>query len=207
MKKYRTYYKSPLGRILLESEENHLTGLWFENSEERCPDPADQKTENSEWILGEDGGQTHDIDNKCMAVKAVGHAFQKDGKCILGSINIPTVIIQAEKWLDIYFSGHEPDFMPEIRLEGTDFQMLIWKLLLDIPYGQTVTYGEIARQAAKILGKERMSAQAVGGAVGKNPVSIIVPCHRVVGTGGKLTGYGGGIERKAALLELEKISD
>ena len=117
--------------------------------------------------------------------------------------NIPQVITRTKQWLELYFEGRQPDFMPEILLRGSEFQMLIWGLLREIPYGKTVTYGELAHQAAGLMGKERMSAQAVGRAVGKNPVSILVPCHRVVGAGGSLTGYAGGIWRKAALLELE----
>lgn len=107
------------------------------------------------------------------------------------------------RWLDMYFSGREPDFLPPLHLTGTAFQKLIWELLLTIPYGRTVTYGQLARQAADRLGKPRMSAQAVGGAVGRNPVSILVPCHRVLGANGSLTGYAGGLSRKAALLKLE----
>ena len=110
------------------------------------------------------------------------------------------------RWLDIYFSGREPDLMPPLSLKGTPFQQRVWKELLTIPYGQTVTYGELARR----LGCR--SAQAVGGAVGRNPISIIVPCHRVVGAcygvgsadNGSLTGYAGGIEKKRALLGMEK---
>lgn len=114
------------------------------------------------------------------------------------------VLEQAGKWLDIYFAGREPDFLPPLHLLGTGFQKKVWEILCQIPYGQTVTYGDIARRLAAERGIARMSAQAVGGAVGHNPVSIIVPCHRVVGARGDLVGYGGGIEKKAALLKLEK---
>ena len=115
------------------------------------------------------------------------------------------IIKEAEKWLDIYFSGREPDFMPKIKFTGTDFQNEVWKILCDIPYGKTVTYGFIAEQMAKKRKKKSMSAQAVGGAVGHNEISIIVPCHRVLGTNGSLTGYAGGIDKKIKLLELEKV--
>ena len=81
--------------------------------------------------------------------------------------------------------------------------MTVWKLLRKIPYGKTVSYGELAVRVAALMGKEKMAAQAIGGAVGRNPISIIIPCHRVIGTDGSLTGYGGGIEKKIALLELE----
>ena len=114
------------------------------------------------------------------------------------------VLGDACRWLDVYFSGREPDFTPKLHLIGSDFRQAVWALLLQIPYGQTVTYGELARQLAEKQGKPRMSAQAVGGAVGHNKISIIIPCHRVVGTGGSLTGYAGGIDRKVKLLALEQ---
>lgn len=108
------------------------------------------------------------------------------------------VLRQTLRWLDIYFSGSEPDFMPPLELHGSDFRRRVWAELEKIPYGETVTYGEIAKK----LGVK--SAQAVGGAVGHNPVSIIVPCHRVLGADGSLTGYAGGTDKKARLLELER---
>ena len=112
-------------------------------------------------------------------------------------------LLEAKRWLDIYFSGKEPDFTPPLHPIGSVFRQAVWEILLQIPYGQTTTYGEIARQLAAKLGLPRMSAQAVGGAVGHNEVSIIIPCHRVVGTSGSLTGYAGGIDKKVKLLELE----
>lgn len=111
----------------------------------------------------------------------------------------------VKHWLDIYFSGKEPDFQVPLHFTGTDFQNEVWEILYSIPYGKTMTYGEIAKQIAANRGLSRMSAQAVGGAVGHNEISIIVPCHRVVGTNGSLTGYAGGIEKKIALLTLEKV--
>ena len=110
------------------------------------------------------------------------------------------VLGDACRWLDVYFSGREPDFTPKLHLIGSDFRQAVWALLLQIPYGQTTTYGALAKQLAEINGGKRISAQAVGGAVGHNPVSIIVPCHRVVGSDGSLTG---GIEKKIRLLMLE----
>ena len=110
----------------------------------------------------------------------------------------------ARRWLDTYFAGQEPDFLPTFHFTGTAFQMAVWAELLKIPYGQTTTYGAIAREIAKKRGLARMSAQAVGGAVGHNPVSVIIPCHRVVGTNGSLTGYAGGIGIKVKLLTLER---
>lgn len=107
------------------------------------------------------------------------------------------------KWLDIYFGGAVPDFTPELYVQSTPFRKAVYDILLTIPYGQTMTYGEIAEILAQQTGKKKMSAQAVGGAVGHNPISIIIPCHRVVGADGSLTGYAGGIDRKKFLLELE----
>lgn len=111
----------------------------------------------------------------------------------------------AAEWLDIYFSGREPYFTPPLSPQGTVFQRTVWDVLRGIPRGRTMTYGEVAAAAAERLGLERMAAQAAGGAVGRNPVSIIIPCHRVVGADGSLTGYAGGIEKKLALLELEGV--
>lgn len=115
------------------------------------------------------------------------------------------VFEQAKAWLDLYFAGKEPDFQPPLHFIGTEFQKEVWKILCTIPYGQTMTYGEIAKQLAAKKGIPRMSAQAVGGAVGHNEISIIVPCHRVVGTGGNLTGYAGGMDKKVYLLTLEQV--
>ena len=113
------------------------------------------------------------------------------------------ILAEAKKWLDIYFSGEEPKFTPPLHPVGTAFRQAVWKILLQIPYGQTVTYGEIAQQLAAEQGISTMSAQAVGGAVGHNKISIIIPCHRVIGADGSLTGYAGGIHKKIALLKLE----
>ncbi len=117
----------------------------------------------------------------------------------------------AERWLDVYFSGDVPDFTPPVAPAGTDFQKDVWALLLKIPYGETVTYGEIAAALAeqRAVGGDsaqavvHVSARAVGGAVGRNPISLIIPCHRVVGARGDLTGYAGGLDRKKKLLALE----
>ena len=119
--------------------------------------------------------------------------------------NLPVALSQSIRWLDAYFKGENPDFMPATQLTGTSFQMEVWEILKTIPYGKTMSYGEIAAHLARQRGKSSMSAQAVGNAVGKNPISIIVPCHRVIGATGSLTGYAGGIERKQTLLTLENI--
>ena len=107
------------------------------------------------------------------------------------------VLTETVRWLDVYFSGKDPGFLPPLHPQGSPFRQTVWDILLTIPRGQTMTYGEIARR----LGVR--SAQAVGGAVGHNPSSILIPCHRVVGSDGSLTGYAGGVERKARLLQLE----
>ncbi len=111
---------------------------------------------------------------------------------------------QAERWLNEYFSGRNPGFTPPLSLRGSPFRRAVWELLLQIPYGETRTYGELAAQIAAHGGLASMSAQAVGGAVGHNPVSLIVPCHRVIGANGSLTGYAGGVDVKEKLLALEK---
>lgn len=115
------------------------------------------------------------------------------------------VFMQAEAWLAKYFAGREPKVSVPLKLQGSEFQMQVWRLLQDIPYGRLVTYGDVAKKIAAQKGVARMAAQAVGGAVGHNPLCIIVPCHRVVGSNGSLTGYGGGMWRKVRLLELEKV--
>jgi len=115
------------------------------------------------------------------------------------------ILQQTRHWLDVYFSGQEPDFTPPLHPIGSDFRQEVWELLRQIPYGQTTTYGALAKQLAAKHGLSRMSAQAVGGAVGHNEISIIIPCHRVIGTNGSLTGYAGGIDKKIALLRLEKV--
>lgn len=116
------------------------------------------------------------------------------------------ILIQTQKWLDDYFYQRQPS-INDLKLtpKGTQFQQMVWKILCEIPYGQTMTYGEIAKKVAKALNKKTMSAQAVGGAVGHNPISIIIPCHRVVGKDGSLTGYAGGIDNKIKLLQLENV--
>lgn len=115
------------------------------------------------------------------------------------------VFSQTEKWLEEYFAGRQPQTQVPLRLLGSPFQKLVWQLLQKIPYGQLVTYTDIAREIAQKKSLKCMSAQAVGGAVGHNPLCLIVPCHRVVGKTGSLTGYAGGIQRKVALLQLEQV--
>lgn len=111
---------------------------------------------------------------------------------------------ETKKWLDIYFSGEEPKFTPKYKLENiSEFRKSVTDIMNEVPYGETMTYGEIAQRIAAQKGIKRMSAQAVGGAVGANPICIIIPCHRVMGANGNITGYGGGVKNKIALLKLE----
>lgn len=158
---FYTEQESPVGKLLLVSDGENLTGLYMEQERRILP----------QWQRRED---------------------------------MP-VFCAARRWLDAYFAGEAPKETVPLKLEGTAFQTRIWEILLTIPYGETRTYGSIAGQLAREMGKKKMSAQAVGQAVGRNPVSILVPCHRVVGTGGKLTGYAGGIDRKAWLLRHEGV--
>lgn len=162
--KYAYEYLSPLGKMVMASDEEHLIGLWFEH----------QKYFGS----------------------TLWGVYQERYHPIFG---------QTKEWLDCYFRGEIPDFTPPILLNGSTFSRRVLEILLEIPYGQTMTYKEIAVRIAKEKGLERMSAQAVGGAVGHNPISIIIPCHRVVGSNGSLTGYAGGLDKKVGLLTLEKV--
>ena len=160
---YETYYESPLGKIILESDGENLTVLKLEQ---------------------------HRFYN----------SFSK------GEINNNLEIFNKTKnWLDRYFRGEQPE-IAEISLkpEGSEFRQKVWKILCEIPYGKVVTYGDIAKKINKQTGKN-MGGQPIGGAVGHNPISIIIPCHRVIGANGNLTGYGGGIQNKIKLLELEKV--
>lgn len=161
---YLSYYKSPLGEIVLSASNQGLNGLWF-------------------------------VGQKYFALYFdKEHIYQE----------IP-LFADVKRWLDIYFSGKEPNFSLPLHFTGSPFQNEVWKILSQIPYGRTTTYGQIAKQVATKRGVSKMSAQAIGGAVGRNEISIIIPCHRVVGVNGNLTGYAGGIEKKIALLQLEGI--
>ena len=153
--KYISYYKSPLGNILLASDGKYLTGLWFEAQ-------------------------------KYYAKNLDENALEKDLE----------IFVLTKKWLDLYFKGLNPDFNIPIKFYGTNFQKCVWQRLLDIPYGYTTTYSELASRL-------HTSARAIGTTIGKNPISIIVPCHRVVGKKNNLTGYAGGVEKKEYLLKLE----
>lgn len=133
-----------------------------------------------------------------------GGRYYADGlskDCVEAEIS---ALSAAKRWLDCYFAGEKPDFTPPLHPIGTEFRQAVWAALLQIPYGQTMTYGELARRVAEERGLAAMSAQAVGGAVGHNKISILIPCHRVIGANGSLIGYAGGIDRKRKLLELER---
>jgi methylated-DNA-[protein]-cysteine S-methyltransferase len=161
---YTTTYTSPVGQVLLASDEDNLIGAWIEGQKYY-------------------GGTLKDA------------AARKD--------ELP-VLVAAKAWLDRYFRGDNPDIsaLPLAPIGG-GFRQEVWAILREIPYGETITYGDIAKTIAAKTGKPRLSAQAVGGAVGHNPISIIIPCHRVVGANGSLTGYAGGIDKKVKLLEHE----
>lgn len=159
---YRTSYSSPLGRLLLASDGEALSGLWFE-------------------------GQKH-----------IPSSFWQDSQ----PCHELSLFRIAARWLDSYFSGSPSLSLPPLKLAGSAFQQKVWSRLLLIPYGTTITYGEIARELSAPTGRP-LSAQAVGGAVSHNPIAILIPCHRVMGAGGRLTGYAGGIEVKKRLLSLE----
>lgn len=132
---------------------------------------------------------------KYYAISIKGEVIEKDLE----------IFKETRKWLKEYFEGKNPKINLKLKLEGSNFRKDVWDILLKIPYGSVITYGDIAKELEKKY-KRKMSAQAVGGAVGHNPISIIVPCHRVVGTNGSLTGYAGGINKKVELLKLENIN-
>ncbi len=193
---YRSIYSSPLGKILILFHEGTLLGLYFEGQEEFNVLIKNEEVKNF------DDGKDSDIKDKNLSGKSLGHEKNKvSGEKICDD----KILGETKKWLDLYFSGEEPNFTPKLKLEGTEFRREVWKILLKIPYGETLTYKDIAEKLVASGKYERMSAQAVGGAVGHNPFSIIIPCHRVVGTSGSLTAYAGGLARKVRLLELEGV--
>ncbi len=156
---YVQHYESPIGTIVITSDGEALTGLWF-----------------SDWRFAPE---------------------------LLETSSCP-VLEETKRWLDIYFSGRDPGFTPALRMDVTPFRSEVYKLLLEIPFGETTSYGEIAKVLARRRGLDLMSAQAVGGAVGHNPISLIVPCHRVIGSDGSLIGYEGGLDKKRWLLAMEQ---
>ncbi len=167
-------YDSPLGGLVLAADVEGLAGAWF----------AGQRH------YGEFGSVRHTL----------AGGLERPGNA--GDEAQARVLAQARAWLDAYFAGDNPSGLPPLHLMGTSFQQHVWRLLLEIPHGQTTTYGALARGLEHRFGSHA-SARAVGGAVGRNPISIIVPCHRVLGANGAITGYAGGVDRKRALLKLE----
>lgn len=127
------------------------------------------------------------------------HEQEKAGSC-----HETDIFVQLEQWLDIYFSGRDPKFTPKLNMHGSAFQQTVWRILLTIPYGATMTYGEIAEKIAEEKSVSRMSARAVGRAVGHNQFALVIPCHRVIGSDGSLTGYAWGFHRKSMLLDMER---
>ena len=190
------HYDSPLGGMTMTGNGQALTGLWFDR--QRYFGLSFDRNRNAAAGL-------HAVDGPSAVNPSV--------------VNLP-VFEATCRWLDVYFAGGVPDFTPPLTLRGTPFRKAVWEILQTIPYGQTMTYGEIAAQLARQRAAQLVSApkvamqqglaphvaaQAVGGAVGHNPVAIIVPCHRVIGAGGSLTGYAAGLDRKRRLLQLENI--
>lgn len=175
---YTQQYSSPIGDITLTSDGESLTGLWFETQRQYALALANKDESEVKRNI-----TIATTDEECR-VKAVF-----DITC---------------RWLDLYFSGGMPAFSPPLNPSGTEFQKQVWEILLTIPYGTTATYAEIARISARIRGQATMAAQAIGSAVGHNPISIIIPCHRVIGSNGSLTGYAGGLDKKKALLDTER---
>ena len=149
------------------------------------------------WLAADDRGVT--------GVWFAGEKYFPNWRGVFRKERETPILRETKRWLDIYFHGAEPDFMPPLHPIGSDFQQVVWKILRQIPYGTTRTYGDIAAQIARARGVAKMSAQAVGGAVGHNDISILIPCHRVVGKSGSLTGYAAGLEKKIRLLTLEKV--
>lgn len=193
---YIKFVDSPMGKIMMSSEDGALTGLWFDNGRYFAED-LKKKTVTD---ISEPDSQAETAKPETSSKNAGEVIFENASTCPDAD---GKVFELTEKWLKLYFEGKDPGFLPPYRLTGSDFRKRVGEIMLEIPYGKTITYGDIAQKIAAERGLERMSAQAVGGAVGHNPISIIVPCHRVVGTNGSLTGYGGGMPKKVALLTLE----
>lgn len=164
--KFKSYYNSPLGKIIIVTDNASVCGVYFDNQK--------YMPENLE---------DYEINDNILAINEV------------------------KNWLDKYFEGKNPSVKNlSIKLIGSEFKLLVWSVLKTISYGKTLTYGEIAQMLSKKMNKEKMSARAVGSAVGHNPISIIIPCHRVLGKNNKITGYAGGIDKKIELLKLEGIN-
>lgn len=203
--RYLREWDSPLGKIRLASDGEHLTGLWFAGQK------YDYRLQPEDVVLPGEPGADQTVGkgiDECADESAdTGRNGKLDAEQIAdnGVEGASYIFDRTQEWLERYFAGGKPS--PEelsLRPEGTVFRQMVWRELLHIPYGQVTTYGSLAKAVSEEMGRETMSAQAVGQAVGHNPISIIIPCHRVVGANGSLTGYAGGLDRKIRLLELEK---
>ena len=179
---YKYEYPSMLGTITVASDGPHLCGLWLENQryfeekiEERVLGKRAKTAKEVQLLLGEE-------------------ALQQS-----------TGLQKTLVWLDTYFAGKDPDALPPLAMHGTEFQEQVWNQISQIPYGETRTYGDIAQALAPHRPNGKISCRAVGSAIGKNPITVIVPCHRVIGAGNNLTGYAGGLQRKLQLLDLEGV--
>ena len=171
---YKKIYKSFVGEFLIIFDEENLLGLYLESQKEF-----------------ED--KLKDIEIKLIELKSSDDLDDERFK----------ILRLTEDWLDKYFIGKDPGFFPPIKVSGNEFRKEVWEILLKIPYGKTWTYKEVGEELLKSGKYERVSNQAVGGAVGHNPISLIIPCHRVIGSDGSLRGYAGGLDVKRKLLELE----
>ncbi|MBO5523904.1 MAG: methylated-DNA--[protein]-cysteine S-methyltransferase [Roseburia sp.] len=205
---YYTTYASPVGALTLTSDGTSLTGLWTEHGK-YAPDfsagtASPQAPSNSHFAAGNTPPQASStIDFAAENASPQAPSSSRFSGKMTSPARLP-VFLQTTQWLDCYFRGENPRMDIPLAPSGSPFQHLVWDILLTIPYGETTTYGAIARQLEAATGK-RAAAQAVGGAVGHNPIDILIPCHRVVGKSGSLTGYAGGLEVKTALLTLEGV--
>ena len=174
---FYTFYNSPIGKLIILGDVNGIVKIDLFN-------------------------YNIDSDKTQYANSSIINIYNKKYGIIKENKDLPE-FKNTKQWLNDYFKGLQPKQKIKLNLIGSNFQKIVWEQLLKIPYGKTTTYKQIALNVAKILGKTKMSAQAVGGAVGKNPVLIIVPCHRVVGTNGNLTGFACGLDVKKQLLNIE----
>lgn len=186
----KMFYISPLGVLRMTVDENALLGLSF--AEEYSATQPSDKPISTEPSMDEQFSGTCSSLHESLLSETVQNRPE------------PPIVQETKRWLDLYFSGQQPDFIPTLRLKTTPFRHTVYDVLLTIPHGQTKTYGNIAAELAKCLHRPTMSAQAVGNAVAHNPILLIIPCHRVVGANGALTGYAGGLKRKAQLLAWEE---
>lgn len=244
---YFNTYKSPLGTIYILSDEESLTGLYFQSQikeqnllNEQFIVSNSYKNSNNKVIINPhisknytNIANTKDLESVAKNIKKnnisknfinqtsqnnIKKVFQNQVKEKIqnystieathdrNKVKAPqnlSIFESTKMWLDMYFDNQIPSFTPPLKAAGSSFALSIWEILLKIPYGKSSTYGAIAKIIATQRGLKKMSAQAVGGAVGANPIAIIIPCHRVIGSNGALTGYAGGLDIKKKLLEIE----